>query len=188
MMKTTQIILEHLIAGVQMMFWLLLFSFSVLNIEIRSFTGEGINFAFWSVIALSFVYPLGIILDNIADRVLRKPEKKIKGSVIGGNKSMTQLLTQLNNTLVTEQFDYIRIRIRITRSAFVNFFMLTLSSLLFTFSRMGVSCESAKLLGFQFLIGMCLTLLSYYSWWLLNHTYYSKISKRYSEIDGVVDD
>jgi len=187
-MKTTQIILEHLIAGVQMMSWLLLFSLSILNIEAQSFTGEGINFAFWSVIALSFVYPLGIILDNIADRILRKPEKKIKGSVLGANKSMTQLLLQLNNALVTEQFDYIRIRIRITRSAFVNFFMLTFSSLLFTFSRMGLTCESAKLLALQFLIGMCLTIFAYYSWGLLNHTYYSKISKRYSEIESTVTD
>lgn len=96
-MKTTQIIIEHLIAGIQMLIWLSLLVFSVTGIEWLSIANLGINEPAAVAIAVAFVYPFGIIIDNFADLLLKRKEKKIRKSVPGGARSMRGLLIQLQD-------------------------------------------------------------------------------------------
>ena len=77
-MKTTQIILEHLIAGIQASTWIVLiiltlFGFDWIDLEVSQFQNT-IGLA----ILLSFVYPFGIIVDNLADSLLKGREKRIR--------------------------------------------------------------------------------------------------------------
>lgn len=174
-----------MIAGVQMLIWLILLAFCLFPYDWLTLARTDLDYAVLSVIAISFIYPLGIILDHMADRLLRKPEESIRKSIPGGEKSMSLLLTKINSTIIADQFDYIRTRIRITRSATVNFFLITVVTAALTLLKLGVNCSSLKIVGAEVIIGVTLTWLAYASWSLLNKTYFQKISNRYAELESV---
>lgn len=183
-MKTTQIILEHLIAGIQASTWIVLviltlFGFDWIDLEINQFQNT-IAIA----ILLSFVYPFGIIVDNLADSLLKGREKKIRASIPGGGQSMRGLLTKTQDQGLEEYFDYLRMRIRICRSAFLNIILITISLLLFTVIRLSSHLKvslSAAIFS-ELIIGVALTTIAYYSWFLLTKSFGKKISKRYAEL------
>lgn len=177
-MKTTQIIIEHLIAGIQMLIWLALFVFSLTGTDWYTPEAWHINGTAALAIAVAFVYPFGIIIDNIADKLLKGREKKIRAAIPGGSQSMRQLLLQLNDADTTESFNYIRMRIRISRSAFVNFVLMTFAAMTF----IATQIPSQTYLLAAFLCGALLILISFYSWQLLTKSCYSKLAKRYREL------
>ncbi len=183
-MKTTQLIIEHLIAGIQMMIWLLLLVLSVTGMEGFSLSELGINDTVALSIAVAFVYPLGIIIDNMADLLLKKQEKKIRQSIPGGAQSMRRLLILLKDASTEEQFSYIRMRIRISRSACLNFFMLSLALLAFTIFQLGDHAHFSNLIVLELVAGAVLVFLSYYSWYLLTKSCYGKLARRYEEIEA----
>ena len=91
-MKTTQIILEHLIAGVQATVWIALIILSVFGFDWIEFKLFALQETLLTVVILSFVYPLGIIIDNLADTLLKKKEFKIRKAVPGGTRSLRGLI------------------------------------------------------------------------------------------------
>ena len=184
-MKTTQIILEHLIAGIQASTWIVLiiltlFGFDWIDLEVSQFQNT-IGLA----ILLSFVYPFGIIVDNLADSLLKGREKRIRASITGGSQSMRGLLTKTQDQGLEEYFDYLRMRIRICRSAFLNIILITISLLLFTIIRLAghLKISLVAVIFSELIIGILLTGIAYYSWRLLTQSFGKKIAKRYSELE-----
>lgn len=178
-MKTTQIIIEHLIAGIQMLIWLALFVFSLTGIDWYTPEAWHINSTAALAISVAFVYPFGIIIDNIADRLLQGREKKIRASIPGGQQSMRKLLLQLNDADTTESFNYIRMRIRISRSAFVNFVMMTIAAITFVGAQLN---GNGTYFIAALIVGALLIFISFYSWKLLTTSCYTKLAKRYQEL------
>lgn len=183
-MKTTQLIIEHLIAGIQMMIWLLLLIFTVTGTEGFSLSEMGINDTVALSIAVAFVYPLGIIIDNMADLLLKNREMKIRQAIPGGTQSIRRLLIMLKDASTEEQFSYIRMRIRISRSACLNFFMLSIALLAFTIFQLGDHAHFANLIVLELIAGAVLVFLSYYSWFLLTKSCYGKLAQRYEELEA----
>lgn len=184
-MKTTQIIIEHLIAGIQMIVWILLLVFIITGtdwLQVSDWDGyESILIAF----LLSLVYPLGIIIDNISDFLLKGFESRIRSNIKDGDKSMRKLLIKLKDIGAEEHFDYIRTRIRICRSAAVNFSFTTIFSIIYTIVHHRQSPNFFKILSCEILIGTVIIILAYYSWLLLIKSFYSKLGKRYREVNEV---
>jgi hypothetical protein len=178
-MKTTQIIIEHLIAGIQMLIWLALFVFSLTGTDWYTPEAWHINSTAALAISVAFVYPFGIIIDNIADRLLKGREKKIRASIPGGQQSMRKLLLQLDDADITDSFNYIRMRIRISRSACINFVMMTIAALTFVGAQLN---GNDTYFAIALIFGPLLIFLSYFSWQLLTKSCYSKLAKRYKEL------
>ena len=117
-MNTTDIFIEHLIAGVQVGVWLLLLFLSVFGYE----------WVILAVILLPFIYPLGIVVDNIADEILQPLHRRIRKSVVGDKDiSTARLMLRLQSEHTASQLDYIRRRIRISRSTFINMIIITIT-------------------------------------------------------------
>ncbi len=77
-MSTTSVIIEHLICGIQSLIWIIftvltLTGFHWIDLEIFSKYVSQIT-----LIALSIAYPLGIFIDEVADLLLGKRNKKIR--------------------------------------------------------------------------------------------------------------
>lgn len=181
-MKATQLIIEHLLTGIQAILWLLLFSMTIVGTD-WLFISEIMNYETpLLAIIISITYPLGIVTDNLADKLLKKYEETIRIAIPGGNQSMRKLLLHLNNTDVTEYFDYLRTRIRICRSAGFNFLLITISSLLFTLTRFPFQ-EIWIYFILEIVVGFGLVIITFYSWVLLIQTFGRSIAKRYKEIN-----
>lgn len=77
-MSTTEVLFEHLLGGIQAIIWVSLIILSALGIEWIDFENiKNFNYAF-SLVALAFVYPLGVFMDNLSDKLLSRCEKKNK--------------------------------------------------------------------------------------------------------------
>jgi hypothetical protein len=183
-MKTTQIILEHLIAGIQMLIWLLLFICAVTGTAWLDYALLLESQTAVLAVAVAFVYPMGILIDNLADQLLRKPERHIRASIPGAEQSMSRLLYLLKDDNMTESFDYLRMRIRITRSAFLNGCFLTLAAWCYTGSQLQASPMWGRLMALEGVLGLLLIGLSYYSWRLLTQSVCRKVAKRYQELSS----
>ena len=81
-MNTTDIFIEHLIAGVQVGVWLLLLFLSVFGYEWVNIEQIQQMQLILAVILLPFIYPLGIVVDNIADEILQPLHRRIRKSVV----------------------------------------------------------------------------------------------------------
>lgn len=184
-MKTTQIILEHLISGIQGIVWITLVGLSILGLDVLSYKLIGVYENLVLALLVALVYPLGIIIDNISDELLKSSEDAIRSRVPGGNQSMRYLLTYHKDLNMEEFFDYIRMRIRICRSTFFNLFCITISLVVFTIVRwnsLELKASMGQVLTTELVIGLSLVLMAYYSWYLLTISFAKKIAKRYEEI------
>lgn len=186
-MKTTQIILEHLIAGVQASTWIVLIILTLFGLDWIQLDNFALQDNIMIAVLLSFVYPFGIIVDNLADSLLKKREKKIRQSVPGGTQSMRGLLQRSKDEGLEEYFDYLRMRIRICRSAFLNIILITLSLFFFTIFRLAplIKISLATVLISELIIGILLAIIAYYSWHLLTRAFGKKIAKRYQELENI---
>jgi len=96
---------------------------------------------------------------------------------------MTELLIRLKDSAVEEQFDYIRTRIRICRSAALNFFMIALSLVAFIALKSQFEDRAAVII-MSLILGGFLFLVAFYSWRILTKSYYTKLAKRYRHIEA----
>ena len=169
-MNTTDIFIEHLIAGVQVGVWLLLLFLSVFGYEWVNIEQIQQMQLILAVILLPFIYPLGIVVDNIADEILQPLHRRIRKSVVGDKAS---------------QLDYIRRRIRISRSTFINMIIITITSVIFTIGRLQdkLNGDFYKALIFEIIIGSVFIYLSWNSWADFTTTQYKRVKELYSELN-----
>src|SRR3954466_1712965 len=126
-MSTTALFVDLLIIGIQVATWLILLIFTVF--DYRWFSLEYIKGSETAiaVMLLPMFYPIGIFIDNLADYVLHSWRDDIrKKSGLDEDQTITKLLTTLKDDKLSEYFDYVRIRIRISRSSALNFMLITI--------------------------------------------------------------
>ena len=185
-MNTTDIFIEHLIAGVQVGVWLLLLCLSVFGFEWLDLEKIKDLQLIIAVLLLPFIYPLGIVVDNIADELLQPIQKRIRNKYIKDkNQSTARLMLVLKDRNVNEQLDYIRRRIRISRSSFFNIIFITAIFILFTVTRLEdkLNGDYYKALVFELVIGIVFVYLAWNSWVDFTTTQYKRVVDLYGEIE-----
>ena len=141
-MKTTALFVEHLITGLQAALWIALIAGSCFGqVQLEPEVVKGIE-ALVVLLLLSVTYPVGVIIDDLADCLLKKWSRQISANLLGTNDSQEvsrivwRLLQATEDDYLRAQISYMRSRIRISRSTAFNFALITICSLVFTLTRL----------------------------------------------------
>ncbi len=192
-MSTTSVIIEHLICGVHSLIWIAL--------AVLTFTGfQWIELPLLlkfspqiSLIVLSFAYPLGIFIDEIADFLLDKQNKKIRNTSfkkegLEGDAYRTTaffLLQEAGDDFIREYFNYIRTRIRIARAATLNFTLITIFIVPFSYFQLNLSC---KLIFIMIVVGVFGVVMAYMSWRKFASIFSEKIARAFIQKNKLTSD
>ena len=186
-MDTTTLFVEILIAGTQCLVWLILLIINLLGMDwMKNFSLPDISS--WmlplSFLALSFAYTLGILMDRIGDGLFLPWDKKIqKVYLVGKNLTSNEIRFNIQNDSLHKHLDYIRSRLRIARSSALNFFMITIFSVLLCM-RLPNLTDQQKLL-YELsgsVLGLLLIVSAVYAWYILTNSYYKNIVIVYKNI------
>ena len=119
-MTTTVLIVEHLIAGIQVLCWgfllvLARFGTEWINIELVSSSASAI-----ALFLLALVYPLGVVCDTVADSIGKRWVGRINRSIykeasVPEDTTAFEVISKAKNDFVTSYFNYLRSRIRAAR-------------------------------------------------------------------------
>jgi hypothetical protein len=189
-MSTTALFIELLITGVQAAIWLTLFILCLLGFDwINPERLKGFE-VLLAVILLPIVYPAGVFIDNLADRLFRPWELKIREAYnLKKTQTALTLLMRTKDQSLASHFSYIRSRIRISRSSAFNFALMTIASVPFTVARLRSVPKFPfwRTLLLEILVGFSLTALAALAWRQINHSFFKWIVRGYdinSDISG----
>ena len=143
---------------------------------------------------LAIVYILGIIVDKVSDALLSGMDHRMRNKIIQKQKlqelpgflSMRYQVLVKSNPLY-EELGYIRSRMRIARTAIVNFIFTTFAALIFV--RFGIHTvifpsDPWVIYLIILLAGIILSVLSYFAWAALNQTYIVSVLEAYRIVQG----
>lgn len=186
-MNTTSLFIDLLISGIQVALWLCLLIASVLGFDpkiLKEIKGWEVVLA---VALLTIVYPVGIFIDNLADELLRPIGRKIRKQFhLDDSPSVMKLLTRTKDDSLSRYFEYVRTRIRISRSSAFNFALITIFGELFILTRWSPAFGVprwllAVLIG---ILGIALTALAFYSWYRITVTFSKKLAYGFALLSG----
>lgn len=177
-MSTTSLIIEFLITGIQVALWLTLLFLAIFGINWINFERLKGAELIISALALPVVYPVGIFVDNLADRLLDKWNWIIRDKYLKEkSQSIIKLLLLTKDERLGNIFEYSRTRIRISRSTALNFAVIAIALPLFIITRLdnpfGMNKWRVAALG----SGTCLliTIFALWSWQHITHTVWSRL-------------
>lgn len=185
-MSTTNLIVEFLVIGIQVAIWI--------SLSVLIFTGTDwlefnkIKELGTAIIALliAISYPIGIFVDNLADFFLSKEDKKMRNEFISDeDKSILRIRTLAGeNSPVAELFSYQRMRIRISRSSFLNFLIITILLPILLLVRFGnyFGGSNSWLIILILAVSITFTFLAYWTWKDVTKKYY----QRHSEAERIL--
>ena len=183
-MKTTSVVIEILIIGLQTIMWLALIVLSVFGYRwVRIDSGLLLALTLF-VTAIS--YTLGVLFDNLWNRLSKIIDEpiRLKFFSVSEEAHSTRINVLFNNKNAVEFMEYIRSRMRIARASFYNFFLITICALIFITTQLQwVAAElRIKLITFVIISGVLLTVLALSTYRKIVHTYYKQISIIYKEL------
>jgi hypothetical protein len=178
-MSTTALVIEHLITGLQAAIWLSLliltaFGWNWINLTVlKDFT------TIFTFVGLAVVYPIGIFVDEFADFVFKPWMKRIrrKRFRLEGfdpddlDLTTMNLLQKTDDEFLKTYFNYIRMRIRVSRSTALNLALITVTALIFTVVRFSRSQSFALIMFIVLFVGILLTVLSAWVWCGVSDTF-----------------
>lgn len=178
-MSTTALVIEHLITGLQAAIWLSLlvltaFGWKWINLLVlKDFT------TIFTFVGLATVYPIGIFVDELADfafkpwmKRIRKRRFRLEGFDPDDLDLTTMnLLQKTDDEFLKSYFNYIRIRIRVSRSTALNFALITITALIFTTARFRYSQGFVLIVFTEIFVGILLTALSAWVWCEVSDTF-----------------
>jgi len=184
-MSTTALFVDFLIIGVQAGVWLAMLVLTIIGYNPINPTDIKGWETIVSVISLAFVYPLGLLVDQSADRLLLGKTKRLRAKILG-NQTITilELLLKAKDTRLTGYFDYLRIRIRISRSTMLNFTFAAIIAPTYLMIRNPLNMEQVGLYAALVGIGCLLIARFAYTTW---HQVSEQNFTRLIEANAVVD-
>ncbi len=187
-MSTTTIFIEHLISGA---LTLLAILFGVAATGIIQLTDVRTILeleSFSAILGIAFAYPLGIFIDNVADKILESPDSKMRNKS-GLKKGATARLMMISKGSSLANFmNYRRTRIRIARSSAVNFAFLTLCVVTFLIARRSeIGSITNMTVGVVLIGGLALTLFALYSWYEISRNYHDRTAE-FIKLDSEIEE
>lgn len=178
-MTTTALLIEHLISGVQATVWLILLSLTVFGyrwFNIDSLKGTE---AYFIPLLLAIAYPLGVFVDNLADDLFKRTERKLTRKVLeseglkGIRLTMMQVMGNADRDFAREYFAYVRSRVRLSRSTALNFLLITFIGISFTSLRLNIALDGWLwfVVTGEALLGTIVVLLALRSWFSSSQTF-----------------
>lgn len=190
-MSTTSLFIEILLTGLQATIWLVLAILCFLGVDwiilerIKGFE------AMITASLLPIVYPLGVVIDYLADKIFRAREKRIRGKYISDpTQSAMDFVSRNKDTLIANHLGYLRSRIRVSRASAVNFALMAFWGMAF------VIFNCRKRTGFPFwrvlllesTIGFLLSFLSVLAWSRITDSFFRWVAKGYNPSLKLTDD
>jgi hypothetical protein len=186
-MSTTALVIEHLIIGLQASCWLLMLILTILGFEwvkpsfLTDFT------TLLTFLGLSIAYPLGIFMDELADYFFKPWDKKIRkrrysseGVSFEDNElTAFYVLQRTDDEFLKTYFKYIRMRIRISRSTALNFFLITFSGFLLIVTKFKGSPKFSLIVFSELSIGILFTVFSVWVWREITDTFSRQIARAF---------
>jgi hypothetical protein len=179
-MSTTALFIELLITGLQAFLWLILVALTTFDYRWMSLDKVKGFEAILAVLLLPIVYPMGVIVDNWADKFFRPWEKRIRSQyALKNEESTTRFFILTKETYLAAQMSYIRSRIRISRATAVNAALITATLFFFLVFRCWElpAFPLKRALAFELIIGTLMALLSALTWKRLNHAFFSILAR-----------
>ena len=99
-MTTTQIFIEHLIAGILTAVWLGLGVLTVVGLDSVDVDLLSEVSGVWAFVGLAVVYPLGVLVDQLADWMLGWAEERVKGRLKG---ELSRLQERISGRNISEK-------------------------------------------------------------------------------------
>jgi hypothetical protein len=178
-MSTTALVIEHLIIGLQAAIWLSLliltaFGWNWINLSVlKDFT------TILTFVGLAIVYPIGIFVDELADFALRpwmkgirKRRFQLEGFEPGDLDLATINLSQkTDDEFLKSYFNYVRMRVRVSRSTALNLALITITSSIFTIVQFHHSQSLMLIIFTEVFVGLLLTALSIWVWREVSDTF-----------------
>lgn len=184
-MSTTLLFAELLIIGLQATIWLSLLIVNIWGYRWLS-TIQAIGFSDWQtvivVLALSFVYVLGIIIDRVADLFFSGWDKRIREKIIPNAPlpiAVMRFELGKDNEYLNRQFEYTRSRMRIARASSINFALIILLAILFVLNHLQGDPGQVGYLIFLLVFGSFLVCATLYTWHKLERTYFELVKANY---------
>ncbi len=184
-MSTTLLFAELLIIGLQTTVWLSLLIMDIWGYKWLSAL-QTIGLSDWQtvivVLALSFVYVLGITFDRFADLIFSRWDKRIRDKIIPNAPlpiAVMRFELGKDNEYLNRQFEYTRSRIRIARASSINFALTTLLAILFVLIHLQGNPGQIGYLIFLLVFGGFLVCITLYTWHKLERTYFGLVKANY---------
>lgn len=186
-MSTTAVIVEHLIAGLHALLWIFILVITFAGYHWIDLSAVKDFAALLTFLVLAAAYPIGVFIDEAADFVFDNASMKMRDACFdeyGLDKSDDKLtafvLLQISsNEFLRSYLNYIRMRIRISRSAAINFLLLTIALLAFTINN---GQPSWRILFIELSLGLALTALSFWSWQRVSRLFAKQVSRAYNAL------
>jgi len=178
-MTTTALLIEHLISGVQATVWLILLSLTVFGYHWFNIDNLKRTEAYFIPLLLAIAYPLGVFVDNLADDLFKRTERKLTSKVIeleglkGIRLTMMQVMGNADRDFAREYLAYVRSRVRLSRSTALNFLLITFIGISFTSLRLSIVLDEwiwFVVIG-EALLGTIVVLLALRSWFSSSQTF-----------------
>lgn len=177
-MGTTSLFVDLLIIGIQVAAWLVLLVLSLFGFHwIDPGQVKGWE-ATIGILLLSIVYPIGVFVDHLADALLSGWRKRIRDKYIKDkSRTVMDLLMAAKDDKLSAYYDYLRIRIRISRSSVFNFAIIAVLFPIFVAVRLGgVAGMPISLLAVVVAVGSAaIAGVALYTWVSLTHGFYEKL-------------
>jgi hypothetical protein len=177
MFSTSKLLVEHLIAGLMALVWISLLMWSFSN-KANLLGALPSNNILITAILIAFLYPIGLIIDFLAERILKPVEKGLQSTLLKGLKPF-ELVSSLNNSLVTELSTYLTFKLRIYRSGVINFFLISITWLLNVLLKgqnLPIELSNQILLAILMVLG---AFTCYLAWKKTTQSWYTSIAKEY---------
>ena len=178
-MSTTSLFVDLLISGIQVAMWLCLLVGCILGAD-PSVIGKIREWdTVLAILLLPVVYPVGIFIDNLADDLLGPISRRIRRRfLLDETSTVMKLLSENKDDFLSRYFDYVRTRIRISRSSALNFALITLVGEFFIWLRWQPAFGGTRGVWMCMIasLGGLLTALAIFSWYRITTTFSKKLA------------
>ena len=187
-MSTTNLFVELFVIGMGAAVWILLFVLAVLGCTWASLDRFGSWNAFLPVLA--FIYVLGIVVDRMADSLLRAADRRLRDRAFSGSEKdyhYVRTFVFYRSDKFKDIFDYSRSKLRICRAWIFNFALTALGTIVLIWVRAPQLAMHQKLLLtiLAFCAGALFALGSWYTWYRLTDNFYVRLLHAYTVINGI---
>lgn len=184
-MSTTQLFVEHLIAGAFTLFGILIITIAITGFNPAMMQAVMDYQALLAIGSTALMYPLGIFTDNLSDEVLKGKNEKLrkKHKLNEGRITAAKLIAQLDNDSISRHFAYSRMKIRISRAAIFNFAFVSFSLAIFFLAR-GSEFPSIIVwvaVSVSVLIGATLSLFAYWNWYTISNNHHKLTARIWND-------
>ncbi len=182
-MSTTSLIIEFFIIGLQALIWLLMLVLCFFDFNWVHFDFSKLLSPIVVIFLAPIVYPIGLFIDDVADLLSEYWKKKIKQNEEINNDSLNgfRLLFLSKDEWLRKYLDYIRIRIRLSRSTALNSLIIAFIFPAFTWVRLRdyVGESTIVIIFLEIIFFLFLTSLAALSWRSFTKNFYRRIKEGY---------